>query len=102
MVTPPFLLPGDTVAIVSTARKIKKSELDPALALLAKRGLKTVLGHTIGASDNQFAGTDFLRTQDFQAMLDNPNVKAIWCARGRIWNSANYRRAQFFGIYKKP
>jgi muramoyltetrapeptide carboxypeptidase len=82
MVTPPFLQPGDTVAIVSTARKITKSDLDPALQLLAKWGLKAVLGHTIGAEDHQYAGDDSLRTRDFQAMLDNPNVKAIWCARG--------------------
>ncbi|MEM7085622.1 MAG: LD-carboxypeptidase [Bacteroidota bacterium] len=82
MVTPPFLQAGDTVAIVSTARKITKSELDPALKLLAKLKLKAVLGHTIGAQDHQFAGSDSLRTRDFQAMMDNPNIKAIWCARG--------------------
>lgn len=82
MVTPPFLKRGDTVAIVSTARKITKTELEPALELLTTWDLKAVLGHTIGAEENQYAGSDILRTQDFQAMLDNPNIKAIWCARG--------------------
>jgi muramoyltetrapeptide carboxypeptidase len=82
MVTPPFLKRGDTIAIVSTARKITKLELEPALELMTDWGLKVVLGHTIGAEDHQFAGNDTLRTQDFQAMMENPNVKAIWCARG--------------------
>jgi muramoyltetrapeptide carboxypeptidase len=82
MVTPPFLKRGDTVGIVSTARKITKTELEPALKLLTTWGLKAVLGHTIGAEEHQFAGNDTLRTQDFQAMLDNPNINAIWCARG--------------------
>ena len=82
MITPPSLKPGDTVAIVSTARKITKSELEPALQLLAQKGLKALLGHTIGAEDNQFAGDDSLRVKDFQAALENPNIKAIWCARG--------------------
>lgn len=82
MVTPPFLKPGDTVAIVSTARKLNRSELNSALDLLTKQGLKAILGHTIGASEHQYAGTDLLRTQDFQAALDNSHVKAIWCARG--------------------
>lgn len=82
MVTPPFLRPGDTVAIVSTARKISKSELNPALEILAKHKLKAILGHTIGAEEHQFAGSDSLRIKDFQAALDNPNIKAIWCARG--------------------
>jgi muramoyltetrapeptide carboxypeptidase len=82
MVTPPFLKHGDTIAIVSTARKITKTDLEPALKLLASWGFKAVLGHTIGAEENQYAGSDILRMQDFQAMLDNPNIKAIWCARG--------------------
>jgi muramoyltetrapeptide carboxypeptidase len=82
MVTPPFLKRGDTIGIVSTARKITKTELEPALELLTNWGLKAVLGHTIGAEEHQFAGNDTLRTQDFQAMLDNPNINAIWCARG--------------------
>jgi len=82
MTTPPFLKKGDTVAIVSTARKISEEELQPALSLLEEWGLNVVLGKSIGASDNQFAGDDALRASDFQAQLDNPEVKAIWCARG--------------------
>ncbi len=82
MVTPPFIKKGDEVAIVSTARKISKEELKPALQLLESWGLKAIIGTTIGAEENQFAGNDKMRAADFQMMLDNPNVKAIWCARG--------------------
>ncbi|HBY66616.1 MAG: LD-carboxypeptidase [Flavobacteriaceae bacterium] len=82
MITPNFLKPGDTVAIVSTARKVSKEELEPGLQLLEEWGLQPLLGKTIGAEHNQFAGNDILRTADFQAMLDSPTVKAIWCARG--------------------
>ncbi|PVW15321.1 S66 peptidase family protein [Marixanthomonas spongiae] len=82
MKTPPTLQKGDTVAIVSTARKVSKEELKSGLNLLEKWGLKVVLGKTIEAEQNQFAGDDALRTADFQDMLDNPAIKAIWCARG--------------------
>ena len=82
MIIPPTLKQGDTVGIVSTARKITESELQPFIALLKEWGLIPLLGNTIGAVNNQFAGTDALRTQDFQTMLDNPKIKAIWCARG--------------------
>jgi len=82
MITPNRLQKGDTVAIVSTARKISKEELNPALQLLESWGLKAVLGKTIGAEENQFAGNDDLRAADFQQMMNDPNVKAIWCARG--------------------
>ncbi|HBC05168.1 MAG TPA: LD-carboxypeptidase, partial [Aequorivita sp.] len=44
MITPNKLQKGDTVGIVSTARKISKEELTPALKLLEKWGLKAVLG----------------------------------------------------------
>ena len=82
MITPEFLKKGDTVAIVSTARKVSKEELAPALDLIEKWGLKVVLGKTIGTEENQFAGRDAIRAEDFQEMLDNPEIKAIWCARG--------------------
>lgn len=82
MIIPPTLKPGDTIGIVSTARKITETEIKPFLSLLKEWQLQPLLGTTIGATDNQFAGSDALRTQDFQEMLDNPKVKAIWCARG--------------------
>lgn len=82
MIIPAFLRSGDTVAIVSTARKVTKEELNPAINLLTEWGLEVVLGKTIGAEENQFAGNDALRTKDFQEMIDKPKVRAIWCARG--------------------
>lgn len=82
MVTPPYLRSGDSIGLVSTARKITSEELLPALTLLKQFGLKAVLGNTINARDNQYAGDDALRANDFQLMLDNPSIKAIWCARG--------------------
>ncbi len=82
MIHPVFLKKGDTIAIVSTARKVSLSELKPALEILKKWKLKVALGKTIEAEENQFAGSDELRAPDFQEQLDNPNIKAIWCARG--------------------
>lgn len=102
MVTPPFLKHGDTIAIVSTARKITKTDLEPALELLASWGFKAVLGHTIGAEEHQFAGDDSLRTQDFQAMLDNTNIKAIWCARGGYGTVRMLDRLNFSVFKKNP
>lgn len=102
MMIPAYLKPGDTVAIISTARKITKSELNPALKLLAKMKLKAVLGHTIGAEEHQFAGSDSLRTRDFQAMMDNPNVKAIWCARGGYGTVRILDGLNFSGFRENP
>jgi len=82
MIIPPYLKKGDTVAIVATARKNVEDNLKPAISWLKSWGLEVVIGKTIGLDNNQLAGTDEERASDFQTMMDNPNIKAIWCVRG--------------------
>ena len=82
MIIPKTLQENDTIGVVSTARKISLDEIKPAIKLLESWNLKVKIGKTIGLENYQFAGTDEQRTNDFQTMLDDDEVKAIWCARG--------------------
>jgi len=82
MKIPPYLKKGDTVAIVCTARKFFPEDAIPAKELLESWGLKIKLGVTIGLDSCQLGGTDLERAADFQNMMDDENIKAIWCARG--------------------
>jgi muramoyltetrapeptide carboxypeptidase len=82
MITPPYLEKGDTVAILATARKHIVKSMQPTIDLLESWGLHVVIGKSIGLEENQLAGTDAQRAADLQEQLDNPNIKAIWCARG--------------------
>ena len=82
MIQPPFLRKGDTVAIVCTARKFSFEEAQPAVSLLESWGLRVIFGRTIGEDNHQLGGSDELRAADFNSMLENQDVKAIWCARG--------------------
>lgn len=79
---PKSLCPGDQVGIISTARKISSEELQPALDSLREWGLQPVLGKHLFAVDHQYAGTDAQRQADLQQMIENPNIRAILCARG--------------------
>ncbi|HXB12037.1 MAG TPA: LD-carboxypeptidase [Bacteroidia bacterium] len=81
-IPPKFLKPGDCVSIVAPARKISEEELLPSIKTLESWGLKVKLGKHIYASSHQFAGKDELRQQDFQTMLDDNEVRAIFSARG--------------------
>ena len=81
MRTPPYLKKGDTVAITCPAKKLPVP-IEDAVRLLESWGLNVVLGETVHASWNQFAGTDKLRAADFQRFLDDHSVKAIFAARG--------------------
>ncbi|MBO6117522.1 MAG: LD-carboxypeptidase [Bacteroidales bacterium] len=82
MITPNTLQKGDSVAIISSARAISKEEIISAKQLFESWGLNVVVGKTVGAKDNQFAGEDLLRAQDIQTMLDNQEIKAVFFARG--------------------
>ncbi len=59
-----------------------KSLLEPAICILESWGLKVVLGEYIYSIDNQFSGTVEERTEDFQSMWKNSDIKAIFCAKG--------------------
>ncbi|WP_233898016.1 S66 peptidase family protein [Tenacibaculum piscium] len=84
LITPPSLQKGDTIAIVAPAGILKnrKHVIDKAKKLAQSWGLKVVYGKHMFNQSHHFAGTDQERCQDFQDVLDNPNIKAIWSARG--------------------
>ena len=82
MITPDLLRLTNKVGIISTARKISPRELQPAIDKLQGWGLEPVLGKHIFEEYHQFAGTAEQRAEDLQNMLDDPEIKAIFCARG--------------------
>ncbi|MFO7744372.1 MAG: LD-carboxypeptidase, partial [Psychroflexus sp.] len=82
MIQPPQLQKGDKIAIVATARFITKKDLQPAVEVLKTWGLIPVLGTSVGLVDHQFAGSDFERAEDFQNQINDPDIKAIWFAKG--------------------
>ncbi|MFZ7114424.1 MAG: S66 peptidase family protein [Bacteroidota bacterium] len=82
MIRPPYLKEGDTVAIVSTARKVSKFEIKPAIDLLKSWGLEVQTGKNLYKEENQFAGSDEDRAGDLQRALNNKNVQAVLFARG--------------------
>ncbi|RDV13180.1 LD-carboxypeptidase [Pontibacter diazotrophicus] len=98
----PALQPGDSIAIIATARKITFPEIELAIRTFESWGLKVVLGQTIGASYNYFAGDDALRLQDLQQMLDNENIKAIVCARGGYGTTRIIEQVDFTQFKRHP
>ncbi|WP_316790080.1 LD-carboxypeptidase [Pedobacter frigoris] len=78
---PPYLKKGDKIAIVCPASRLPKN-IDKAISVFKEWGLEVVLGKTVTAEYNQFAGDDALRTDDLQQYLDDPEIKAIIAGRG--------------------
>jgi len=80
--TPPFLQPGDLIAIAAPARKISSEELRPCLERIRAEGFEYYYNPRLFAQHHQFGGTDAERTADMNELLANPAVKAILFARG--------------------
>lgn len=102
MIAPPNLQKGDTIAIVATARKNIDDNLKPAIEWVKNWGLNVKIGTTIGLDLNQLAGTDEQRAADFQAQMDNPNIKAIWCVRGGYGTVRMLDLLDFTAFKKNP
>ncbi|WP_103191669.1 S66 peptidase family protein [Formosa algae] len=83
-IKPPYLKAGDTVAIVAPSGVLrnKYDVIERARELFKSWGLQTVVGPNVFNQNGHFAGTDDERAADFQWALDDPKIKAIWCARG--------------------
>ena len=79
---PPFLQPSDKVGIVAPASKIPFSFLEHAQSLLSSWGLEVVLSNNSKKSHFDFAGKDADRHAALQDLLDNDDIRCIFCARG--------------------
>lgn len=101
MTVPPYLNPGDTVAITCPAKSLPVP-IDDAVTLIESWGLKVVLGDSVFATWNQFAGTDELRAADFQRFLDDNSIKAIFAARGGYGTIRIIDAIDFTGFEANP
>jgi muramoyltetrapeptide carboxypeptidase len=83
MQIPPFLKPGDTVGVVAPASHFAYDDLLPGLAIMRDQWhLNVIEGESLRATNGPFAGSDELRRRDMQTMFDNPDVRAVFAARG--------------------
>lgn len=103
-IRPNYLKKGDTVAIVAPSGVVvsKKNLVKKAITVLQEWGLKVQVGSYVFAQDHHFAGTDAQRLRDFQQAINNPNIKAIWCARGGYGAMRIIDEIDFSALQKHP
>jgi muramoyltetrapeptide carboxypeptidase len=82
LIRPPKLNPGDKVGVVTPAGPVDKTQLQKGLEVILDMGFQPVLGKYIYTRSRFFAGTDLQRAKDIMDMVRNPEIKAIFCARG--------------------
>ncbi|NCU04912.1 MAG: LD-carboxypeptidase [Chitinophagaceae bacterium] len=100
---PPYLQPGDTIAITCPAGYMAKEKAQTCVTVLQQWGYEVLLGKTLGSkSKNYFSGTDEERLNELQAMLDAPEIKAILCGRGGYGVGRIIDRLDFTAFKKNP
>jgi len=95
---PPYLKKDDTIGIVCPAGYMAMEKAQACVDSIRDWGFRVKIGPTLGSqSVNYFSGTDEERLDDFQRMLDDDEVSAIFCARGgygitRIIDQINFKK----------
>lgn len=102
MITPPPLKPGSTIGLVSPAKKIDSSIINNAISIIEQLGYSVKPGKYFLAGNRYLAGTDDERAADFQAMLDDPEIKMMLCSRGGYGSVRIIDRLDFSAFKKKP
>ena len=92
-----LLAPGDTVGVVATGFAVRPALLAAGVRRLCAMGFRVLLGDHVRDCYGYLAGDDDARAEDLRAMLLDPEVKAIWFARGgygtaRILEQVPWRR----------
>lgn len=79
---PRRLRQGDLVGLVSPGGVLPDGGIEKRVANLESLGFKVRLGDHIRASYGGYAGTTQQRVADLHAMFRDPEVRAVWAARG--------------------
>lgn len=82
MKKPRALAKGDTIGIIAPSGVVDPSELSGGIRRLESLGYRVLAGRNVLNSRRYLAGTDEERARDLQEMILDPQVKAVFCARG--------------------
>lgn len=99
---PPYLVPGDTIGITCPAGAIDLADAHEASTLLHQWGFRVQIGNTVGKHWMVFGGTDDERAADLQALINDPNVKAILSGRGGYGVMRILDKIDFTPLRKSP
>jgi len=82
VLSPPTLCPGDRIGVVAPAGPPRRRALEAGIAVIEERGFEVVRGRHLFDRQGYLAGSDADRLADLNAMLRDPDVRAVWFARG--------------------
>ncbi len=82
MVKPPALRPGDTVGVVAASATVEHEHLERGVGVLTALGYKVRVSKHALDRDAILAGTDRDRAEELTAYFADPEIRAVFGARG--------------------
>ena len=82
LIKPQALHPGDTIAVVAPASNLKSNYLQRGVAELERLGFRVKYAPDILDKARYTAGSDERRARELHAAFADPEIKAVWAARG--------------------
>lgn len=105
MVFPEMLKPGDTIGLAAPAFPVSKEKRDAGVSLLEGMGYKVTMGDCLKNLYNfhgYLAGGARERAEELNSLFRNPEVKAIFCARGGYGSAHILRYLDYDAIRSNP
>ncbi|NJB85688.1 muramoyltetrapeptide carboxypeptidase [Lewinella marina] len=99
---PARLRKGDTIGLITPASYLDDDGLERAVTQIESLGLLVKLGRYVRAERGFLAGTDAERLGDLHAMFGDPQVSAVWCARGGYGSGRLLPEVNFNLIRRNP
>ncbi len=81
-IVPDLLKEGDYVAVCAASNYVTESEISEGIETLKSWNLNVVEASNIYHQESRYAGTLAERISEFQKMVDNKDIKAIFFVRG--------------------
>ena len=99
---PAALKPGDLVALVAPSRPASERGPRQAAAYLEQRGYRVDVSPAIHDRHFYLAGTDDTRAAELNRVFADPEVRAVFCARGGYGSGRLLDRLDFAAVRDDP
>jgi muramoyltetrapeptide carboxypeptidase len=99
---PKALKHGDAIGVVAPAGPVDRERIDRALERIRHRGFHVKTYGDIYRRAGYLAGDDQTRADEFMAAFTDPDIAAVWCARGGYGVMRLLGRIDFDVVRRNP
>jgi muramoyltetrapeptide carboxypeptidase len=102
IVIPPALRPGDRIGVAAPGGPVDRRAVERGIAVLEQRGFEIERGEHLMDRLAYLAGADVDRARDLNRMLADPDLRAVWFARGGYGSHRIVGDLDFAALRRSP